>query len=390
MGKPMLRTLCEVSGDKAVVIGLPADFDLDKQLRSAKEVFLATAFATEKGWNVIKNGLLSSKAAINIVTGLYFCHTEPKLLKVWLGLIPGRPNFCVSLASSTKSNKQGGAVYHPKVMIVCGDTVRFAIVGSGNLTHGGLHSNVECSIYTEEAAHVESLKQWFTDLEYERLSKEAIEKYQPHYDKAAAARKVVEEAQQAAEQDIRSAIAFLKQAEAIQAAKAYFGSAAFAEKKDQLNKIIPTFRTLLDFHAFNFDADAWTKFYKLSWLGKIREAYLPSTIAELAIIRDGLRFLFGEEQSIDERLPELLERKGRRHVHGVGLNLISKFLAAHDPKMWFVYNKQVKTSLESFGFKYSGKGGTTAFYLVFVCRVAKRMTTTGTRLQRQVERLSGA
>jgi HKD family nuclease len=361
----MLRRLCGVSSDKAVVVGLPADFDLNKQLRSAKEVFLATAFATTTGWNVIKGGLLDGKAAINIVTGLYFCHTEPKLLRDWLDLIPKRPNFCVSLACSTKANNQGKSVYHPKVMIVCGDRVRFAIVGSGNLTNGGLHSNVECSIYTEESAHIESLRQWFADLECKRLSKEAIERYQPHYDRAASARKVVEEAQEAAEQGIKSAIAFLRRSDAIQAAKDYFGSPVFAGKKGKLSEVISDFRGLLDYYAFNFDGARWAEFYKDHRLGWIRPAYLPDTLKDLTKIQKGLRFLFGEQQAIEERLPELMERHGNLHVRGVGPHLISKFLVAHDPKRWFIYDDRVAKVLESFGFSYSGKSGPTALYLAF-------------------------
>jgi hypothetical protein len=77
----MIGTLCGNSSDRAVVIGLPADFDLDKRLRSATAVYLATAFATTEGWKVIKDALLESDAAINIVTGLYFCHTQPLLSK---------------------------------------------------------------------------------------------------------------------------------------------------------------------------------------------------------------------------------------------------------------------------------------------------------------------
>jgi HKD family nuclease len=362
----MIKTLCGNPGDKAAVVGLPADFDLDKQLRSARMISLATAFATMKGWNIIADAILKSNAEIHIVTGLYCCHTEPKLLWEWLGLVPQRPNFYVSLAVSPRAKQKGTLVFHPKVFIVSGETAQFAIVGSGNLTSGGFRSNVECSIYTAEVGHVDALVQWFRELECTPLSEKAILKYEPHYDKAASARKALEAAQKVAEDDIRLEIVFRRRSEAIQAAKAYFGSVPFAEKKARLSNIIPTYRKMLAYPAFTFDTTAWTEFYKKSWLGKIREAYLPSTVENIGKIQDGLRFLFGETHGIEERLPQLMEANGKFHVHGVGRNLVSKWLAIHDPQMWFVFNKQVATTLADFGYEYIGAGNTTDSYLAFV------------------------
>src|ERR1700730_4122303 len=104
-----MRTLCGCPGDDAVVIGLPAEFDLDSELQRANQVFLATAFARESGWNLVEKAVLESGAAINIVTGLSCCHTEPSLLWKWLHLIPKRPGLRVSLAASRKANHQGQA-----------------------------------------------------------------------------------------------------------------------------------------------------------------------------------------------------------------------------------------------------------------------------------------
>jgi hypothetical protein len=140
----------------------------------------------------------------------------------------------------------------------------------------------------------------------------------------------------------------------------------FAEKKARLTSIIPTYRKMLAYPAFTFDIAAWTAFYKKSWLGKIREAYLPSTVENIGKIQEGLRFLIGEKDGIEERLPHLMEANGKFHVHGVGRNLVSKFLAIHDPQMWFVFNKQVATTLADFGYEYIGAGNTTASYLAFV------------------------
>jgi hypothetical protein len=361
----MVRTLCGRPGDKAVVIGLPVDFDLDQKLRRANQVFLATAFAKESGWKLIKKAVIESGAKINIVTGFYCCHTQPSLLWKWLRLIPGHPGLCIRLAHKTYTK------FHPKVLIVCGDDVRFAIVGSGNLTSGGLRSNIECSIYTEEVGYVDALLKWFHEIESAPLSKAAILSYQPHYNQSLAPQKVLERAQRDAEQginqaEINQAIIFRRRAKAIQAAKAYFESETYGSRKAKLNTIIPSIRKWLDYDAFNFDVDGWTQFYKTKYLGKIRETSLSSTVGRIATIRKALHFLFAKGQPIEERLSQLLDRNGNYHVHGIGINLVSKLLAAHDPKMWFVWNKRVKTTLyDYFGYESSGKGET-GRYLAFV------------------------
>lgn len=360
----MTSTLCGKPGDKAVVVGLPADFDLNEHLKAAQQVFLATAFATTTGWDIIKTALMESEAEINIIVGLYFCHTQPALLWEWF--VEKRPKFNAFLAASSSATKQGTSVFHPKVLVVCGEQCRFAIVGSGNLTAGGLRSNVECSIYTEKVGEVNALLQWFKDVEKVSLSEAAILDYEPRYKKSAAARKALEEAQEEAERGIKSEIVFRKRADAIQAAQAHFQSPAYVNNASIRSRIIPTFRRLLDYETFNFDIPAWTEFYKKPWLGKIRESYLLSTVEHIATIREGLRFLFADEQGIEKRLPELMEGHRKFHVHGVGQNLISKFLAAHDPQQWFVFNKRVSTTLTAFGYEYSGTGNDTDSYLSFV------------------------
>ena len=361
-----MRTLYGGKKDKAVVVGISPDFDLNLRLRCAKRVFLATAFAKISGWSLIKKALLESKAEINIVTGLYCCYTQPELLSEWLDLLPNKPGLRVSLAVSPDSHEQDQAFFHPKVLIVLDDNGPFAIVGSGNLTSGGLRSNVECSIYTDDQEQVNALVEWFHGIECVSLSKEAILKYTQEHKDSKGAREAVQRAQRAAEEAINLKITFRKRPEAVEAAKAYFLSPSFLEIEAKRHAVIPTIRTLLDYWTFNFDIAAWITFYKDANLGKIQEFYLASMKENFALIPEAMRFLLQGGEEIEDRLPQLLERTGKYHVRGIGLNIISKFLAAHDPKAWFVYNKQVHDSLDSFGYRYSGKGGKTEAYLAFV------------------------
>ena len=39
--------------------------------------------------------------------------------------------------------------FHPKVLIVTTRSLRFAVIGSGNLSAGGLVDNIECGLYSD-------------------------------------------------------------------------------------------------------------------------------------------------------------------------------------------------------------------------------------------------
>jgi HKD family nuclease len=180
----MTGTVCGHPSDKAVVIGLPLSFDFSKRLRTAQVICLATAFARDRDWKIIKEPTLQSSANIKIITGLYCSHTEPPLLREWLKLMGERKAFSVRLASSPDCTVKEQTAFHPKVLIVFSETGCFAIVGSGNLTSGGLRSDVECSIYTDDAGHVDELLKWFQEITADQLSETVINEYEVKYNKA--------------------------------------------------------------------------------------------------------------------------------------------------------------------------------------------------------------
>ena len=150
---PTLRTL--VGQGCAVVVRLPVGFDLSDALRSARDIGLATAFAHSSGWRYLKTGIVGSSADVFLLTGTECNYTEPRVLREWLQLKLARSDKVnVNLASSTP-------FFHPKVLIVRATQMEFAVVGSGNLSNGGLHGNCECSVYIDDASTVSDLCGWF-------------------------------------------------------------------------------------------------------------------------------------------------------------------------------------------------------------------------------------
>jgi hypothetical protein len=84
----------------AWIIGLPTGFNLDKRLRDAKEIRLATAFAHRSGWKYFRDAASNGKAKLLLLTGLDCWQTEPLLLNEWHDLMmsePGRIEVKIAL-----------------------------------------------------------------------------------------------------------------------------------------------------------------------------------------------------------------------------------------------------------------------------------------------------
>jgi hypothetical protein len=108
------------------------------------------------GRELIEESALASNARLRLLAGRDYHLTEPQLLRRWMELVkPARIEARLFSRAET--------TFHAKVLLV---TVRpnhqFAIVGSGNLTKGGLIDNAECSIYIDNSAHLRELNRWFT------------------------------------------------------------------------------------------------------------------------------------------------------------------------------------------------------------------------------------
>jgi HKD family nuclease len=178
----LMAFLAPEAAYESVLAGAPPGFDLLDILKSAKEIRIGVAFGRMSGWQKIASALTGSKAdRVFVLLGQAFFQTEPSLVLELRKLAKesAKPIFQViqvRLASAT-------VTFHAKVWIIDGSQ-SVAIVGSGNLTAGGLADNVECGLYTAVADHVTGLREWF-DEQWKGAPplEESCEKYIKSYQK---------------------------------------------------------------------------------------------------------------------------------------------------------------------------------------------------------------
>tara|TARA_Y100000034_G_scaffold134953_1_gene205001 strand:- start:992 stop:2176 length:1185 start_codon:yes stop_codon:yes gene_type:complete len=135
---------------------------LEKMFNGAQEVYITVAFLKYSGLKVIKDIIedtLKNNGNVNFIVGLDLYVTEPNALYELLDLCQKKYRLEFYLFNSKSST------FHPKMYASKGSKKSSVLIGSANLTNGGLSSNVEASIYSEnDDLLFEECKKFFSDL----------------------------------------------------------------------------------------------------------------------------------------------------------------------------------------------------------------------------------
>lgn len=131
---------------------------------------IAVAFVKYTGISIIENALqqaLSNRAQIDFVVGLDF-HTTDALSLEWMykkSCADKNFSFCCYSDPSDQAK-----TFHPKMYLFEKDNQLTAIIGSSNLTQGGLRSNIEMNLSIDldlESETTQSLLDTYLDIKYQ-------------------------------------------------------------------------------------------------------------------------------------------------------------------------------------------------------------------------------
>jgi phosphatidylserine/phosphatidylglycerophosphate/cardiolipin synthase-like enzyme len=208
----------------AVVIGIPRSFDLRSEIASANTIRLATAFARPAGWKMLAPSIAVSKAKpLRLLTGRSFFLTHPDVLRDWSKLSES------GKVEAKLYHPEKGITFHPKVLVVEGQR-NFAIVGSGNLSLGGLHTNIECAVFVESSAFLTGLCEWFDTVFFSGPAKplrdKLVSEYARTWNRLRKPLKDFDKQRQQLEEEYIARTAFMKHWDnAVSEAKRYLNSA---------------------------------------------------------------------------------------------------------------------------------------------------------------------
>lgn len=126
---------------------------INQELQNAQSARIAIAFLKYSGIKVIEKSLnqcLKNNGNVEIIAGLDFKTTDPQSMHYLIQLQKSTPNlkfYCYGDKDVNKNN----IVFHPKIYLFQGKRETTGIVGSTNLTRGGLMTNFEANVIFKES-----------------------------------------------------------------------------------------------------------------------------------------------------------------------------------------------------------------------------------------------
>lgn len=133
-------------------LNFPIGKVINQELLNSKNTQIAVAFLKHSGIKVIENSLkysLDNGGKFEIIAGLDFKTTDPKSMLYFINLKKQYPNlkfFCYGDKNKNKTD----IVFHPKIYLFQNEKETTSIIGSTNLTGGGLTSNFEVNTIFNE------------------------------------------------------------------------------------------------------------------------------------------------------------------------------------------------------------------------------------------------
>lgn len=134
-------------------LNYPVGNIINQELQNAQSARIAIAFLKYSGIRIIEKSLdqcLKNSGSVEIIAGLDFKTTDPQSMHYLIQLQKTTPNlkfYCYGDKDVNKNN----IVFHPKIYLFQSKRETTGIVGSTNLTAGGLMTNFEANVIFKES-----------------------------------------------------------------------------------------------------------------------------------------------------------------------------------------------------------------------------------------------
>ena len=126
---------------------------INSELGNSIDTKISVAFLKMTGIKYIENALLQSLekgASFEIIAGLDFKTTDPKAMMYFIQLSKENKNVHIYCYGDRDENKTD-IVFHPKIYLFKNAKQMSSVIGSSNMTAGGLESNFEVnSVFIED------------------------------------------------------------------------------------------------------------------------------------------------------------------------------------------------------------------------------------------------
>jgi HKD family nuclease len=335
---------------------------LNRSLRNAMKFDCVVAFAKATGLTELKDALekrVEDKCRVRIAVGLDLYVTEPAALKALLEFADVNPKYVEAYVTPFDPTRPRKHTFHPKVFVMTDSAGNATVViGSANLTRGGLLHNTEASVVvTDHALLAAQVRRFFgrliADEEIESLTPAILREYTEAHAKFAASRKQAESKAQAGAAKAVSAMRVANLAQHLANMRNDPGPEGFDAqiRKRRANRLAA--RRMLEEIAhqgavstqvFQEQYAEFLRYLHASGMQR-KKGGVPQHREQFA---SGVRAALRAADSTPSEAYEAVNAHLIR-VDGAGVNVISEILHAVNPKRYAVMNKNSISGLSSTG-----------------------------------------
>ncbi len=319
--------------------------DLKTELKNADEIWVAVGLLNNNGLEFLLQNLPKT-CKLNFIAGIDL-PTEPKALSKILTL---------KLKGERKINAQilTEDFFHPKVYIVKKGRYLTAFVGSANCTNGGLKDNIEMSVGTKDTIVCKQLINWFGEIllpASQPLTSDFIKDYKPKYDNRIKRRKKEKEQIENLKEQEQTKLQtnFKLKAKFISELKRFRRTKDYLLYKHERQIVIRNLRKCLDYP--NFKKLDLKTFFSIKELGTIVRIKVKAKIlANPKKFSELMKYICNDSIRLKTRVDEAL--KGKLAIEEIGEAFISKILVIHNPKKYYLHNREFTGRLRPFGLTF--------------------------------------
>lgn len=314
--------------------------ELTSKVKQSSEIYIAVGLL--KNVDIIK---AAKQNAVKIVTGTYL-PTPPDVLEELRRLY--KSNARIYVHSDEKNDPHQKIVFHPKVYLFKIKDKFVGYVSSANLTQGGLSGNIELSYRITNQADCRELLGWFNKIfdSAQVITSSLIADYRPYFEKWN--KQGIAQKKDFLNVHKKEGEFSLNRKKLIKYLKEWRVSSDYNSICKDRQQAIKNLKKALDYdNGFkNIDLDAFLAIHEMGHIIPIHKNDLQKSITNSSL-RRLCQMLCDDNLSITQKY-EYAATKYK--VPGCGKNIITKILAVHNPKEYFVWNKAIDDALKHFAF----------------------------------------
>lgn len=310
--------------------------ELLANVKQASEIYIAVALCKSSSLDILKKA--KSSSSIKIVTGTY---------------LPTPPDVLESLKKLYQENARvyvrEKGVFHPKVYLFKIKESFVGYISSANLTQGGLSENVELSYKINNPSDCKKILEWFDCIfaDASPITNTFIKEYRTYFEKW----NKKEELQQRDFSNIykKEVEFFMNKKKFVQDLKKWRNSPEYNVACKERKKALIDLKKALDYENDfkNIDIDAFLNIDHLGYIIPIHKGDLQNAVQNSSLMRL-CKMLCDDTLTTSQRY-EYANTKYK--VPGCGKNIITKILAVHNPKEYFVWNNAIDKTLKKYKFR---------------------------------------